>query len=270
MENVNPRPAERSAADLVADFRGHDPALAALAMGALRDRRARVDRVICDGSHRVVRASVEATLRDVPLSWTETHHQQLDRGCIVSHDVILRSTWLQNRIAGSAEARNAPSGSWWSGFAGLGIRAAAAWTRPLAASGTTREARQIDAVRTYVEEFKNKQRFEVFAQLFAPSFRHHFDYQGMEGDMTSWVRTGQDFLRGFPDVRVELRHLFGEGDSVVEINRARGTHRGVFRGVAPTGRPIAWDEIHVYRFEGVRIVENWPAVDIDGIVASLR
>ena len=124
-------------------------------------------------------------------------------------------------------------------------------------------------MRAYVERFENQQQLRVFPRVFGPGFRHHFDYDGDAGDLRSWVLTGQDFLRAVPDVTVELHALIADGPLVAEVNTARGTYSGPFRGTSPTGRPVEWDEIHLYRLAGGRIVENWPAVDAEGILGDL-
>ncbi|MEL6195992.1 MAG: ester cyclase [Myxococcota bacterium] len=160
-----------------------------------------------------------------------------------------------------------PEGTWWSPLAAQAMRLASALSPPLRIHGTSAGS---TIVRTYIEEFKNRQRFSVFPRVFAPDFRHRFDHRDSPGDMTTWVKTGQDFLRGFPDVKVEITHLLAHDDWVVECNRASGTHRGEFRGHSPTGRPVQWDEMHFYRLKRGKIVENRPAVSFSSIVAQLE
>jgi predicted ester cyclase len=45
-------------------------------------------------------------------------------------------------------------------------------------------------------------------------------------------------LAAFPDVHLELQWTVTEGDKCVAWCRIQGTHRGEWRGIAPTGRPI--------------------------------
>lgn len=129
----------------------------------------------------------------------------------------------------------------------------------------------LELVRTFVDQFKNAQVFSVFPRAFEAGFRHDFGYPEDPGGWASWVATGRGFLDGFPDVTVELHDLFEvDGGWVVEHNVATGTHRGTFRGIAPTGRTVTWREVHVYRCEGGRIVRNWPTVDLRHLVRALR
>ena len=153
-------------------------------------------------------------------------------------------------------------GSWYTGGAAWCIKQATRLSSPYAGS-------RAECVRTYIESFKNEQQFSVFPKLFAPSFRHHFTYTTPDDGIRTWVATGQDFLRGFPDVQVEIVSLIEDGPFVVEHNIARGTHLGSFRGHERTGRSVQWEEIHLYRVEEGKIVENWPMVDFDHITAQL-
>jgi predicted ester cyclase len=155
-----------------------------------------------------------------------------------------------------------PEGTWFTALAAAAMKQATRlpWSKPQSNAET---------VRRYIESFKNDQNFAVFPRLFAPGFRHHFSYERSPDDFRTWVSTGQDFLRGFPDVKVSIVRLIENGELVVEHNIARGTHQGRFRGFAPSGRQVTWEEIHLYRVVGGRIVENWPMVDFDGIAAQL-
>ena len=45
----------------------------------------------------------------------------------------------------------------------------------------------------------------------------------------------------------------------------RGTHLGEFMGVAPTGKPVSWTAIAIYRLEEGRIAECWVEPDLLGL-----
>ncbi len=49
----------------------------------------------------------------------------------------------------------------------------------------------------------------------------------------------------------------------------RGTHRGVFQGTPPTGKPVTLTGISVWRFDGTQIVENWHELDTLGLLQQL-
>lgn len=74
-------------------------------------------------------------------------------------------------------------------------------------------------------------------------------------------------LRAYPDLQVTVEDLIAEGDKVVCRNVVTGTHQGEYLGLPPTGRPVTYNEIFIFRFEGGRIAETWGVVDL---LAQLR
>jgi steroid delta-isomerase-like uncharacterized protein len=66
----------------------------------------------------------------------------------------------------------------------------------------------------------------------------------------------------FPDLRVAVEDLIEEGDKVVSRNTVTGTHRGDYMGHPPTGKPVTYNEIFIFRFAGGRIAETWGVVDV--------
>jgi len=66
----------------------------------------------------------------------------------------------------------------------------------------------------------------------------------------------------FQDLRVTIDDLIAEGDKVVSRNTVTGIHQGDYMGHAPTGKPVDYDEIFIFRFAGGRIAETWGMVDV--------
>jgi steroid delta-isomerase-like uncharacterized protein len=69
-------------------------------------------------------------------------------------------------------------------------------------------------------------------------------------------------LRAFPDIHVTVEDVIAEGDKVVFRQTVTGTHRGEYRGLPPTGKSVAYNEIFIVRFAGGRIAEIWGVVDV--------
>ncbi|MFH8839338.1 ester cyclase [Streptomyces sp. NPDC017868] len=75
-------------------------------------------------------------------------------------------------------------------------------------------------------------------------------------------RVWEVLLRAFPDLRVTVEETVAEGDRVVSRNTVTGTHLGEYRGMPPTGKPVSYGEIFVFRFEDGRIAEIRGVVDV--------
>jgi steroid delta-isomerase-like uncharacterized protein len=66
----------------------------------------------------------------------------------------------------------------------------------------------------------------------------------------------------YPDIHLTVEDVIGEGDKVVTRTTVTGTHRGEFLGVAPTGKPVTYNEMFIFRFADGRVVETWGVVDV--------
>ncbi len=76
-------------------------------------------------------------------------------------------------------------------------------------------------------------------------------------------------LTAFPDLRFEIEQLVAEGDLVMGRYTARGTQRGAFAGVPPTGRAVVFQATESYRLVGERIAEQWVVMDTLGLLQQL-
>jgi predicted ester cyclase len=75
--------------------------------------------------------------------------------------------------------------------------------------------------------------------------------------------TRQLGVRGaFPDLRLSIEEQVAEGDRVVTRVTFRGTHRGEFAGVAPTGREVAFAGTAVDRLADGKVVEMWHTANV--------
>lgn len=62
-------------------------------------------------------------------------------------------------------------------------------------------------------------------------------------------------LAAFPDFSAELIQQLVDGDRVASHWIFRGTHRGDLYGVAPTGKPVRFQNLGICRVDGDRIVQ---------------
>jgi predicted ester cyclase len=72
-----------------------------------------------------------------------------------------------------------------------------------------------------------------------------------------------------PDLEFLIEDLFAEGDRVGFRVKIRGTHRGTFLGVAPTGKQLTVTAIDIARLEHGKIVDHWGEMDMAGLMRQL-
>ncbi len=75
------------------------------------------------------------------------------------------------------------------------------------------------------------------------------------------IRTMHWLRRVFSDQRWEIHQLIGEGDTVVVHATHHARHTGDLMGIPPTGREVAYDYVHIMRFENDKVVEHWGVRD---------
>jgi predicted ester cyclase/uncharacterized glyoxalase superfamily protein PhnB len=81
--------------------------------------------------------------------------------------------------------------------------------------------------------------------------------QGLEG-----IKEAFGGLRvAFPDYHFAVEDVIMEGEKVACRLKTRGTHRGMFLGVAATQRPVTLSGIDILRIREGKIVERWGAFD---------
>jgi len=73
----------------------------------------------------------------------------------------------------------------------------------------------------------------------------------------------------FPDLQLTVEDMIAEGDKVVVRFTARGTHKGEFLGIPPTGKQVAWAGINIYRVASGKITETWQLSDGLGLMQQL-
>ena len=100
--------------------------------------------------------------------------------------------------------------------------------------------------------------FETIEEVIAPTYVHHTSHTAADGGREVH---GPDGVSAFPDLRFILEDLVVEGDKIVARWTCSGTHHGVFRGMAPTGKRVTFTGMTLYRIAQGKIVEQWTVED---------
>ena len=74
---------------------------------------------------------------------------------------------------------------------------------------------------------------------------------------------------GFPDIQWTLEETVIEGDVIAARFTMRGTHRGAFFGVPPTGKTIAVQALNIYRLSTGKIVSEVGQPDLLGLMQQI-
>lgn len=119
--------------------------------------------------------------------------------------------------------------------------------------------------RRLFEEGMNRERADVIDELIAAEY---VDAAGERGPAA--FKQVMTRLRGaFPDLHYTIDDVLGEGDKVAIRWHWSGTHRGSFRGIAPTGRELTNNGIAIFRLEAGKVVAAALETDRLGFLQSI-
>jgi steroid delta-isomerase-like uncharacterized protein len=112
---------------------------------------------------------------------------------------------------------------------------------------------------------------DAFRQLMSPSFINRTAAPGAPSGPEGMLQTFNAILRpALPDLVVEIHDQIAEGDKVTTRKTIRGTHRGEFLGIPPTGKQVAIDVIDIVRLKDGQYVEHWGINSLSAVLAQLR
>lgn len=111
--------------------------------------------------------------------------------------------------------------------------------------------------------------FSLLESLVAADGLDHAVPPGMPPTRASALQFLRMFREAFPDLHYTAEDVIAEGDRVVQRSVARGTMKGNFLGMPATGKTATWDEVHILRIAGDKIVEHWASVDQLGMLQQL-
>ncbi len=121
----------------------------------------------------------------------------------------------------------------------------------------------------FFEEVVNKGNLAIIDEIVAANFVQHDAPPGLSADREGMKQFFAMAHSAFPDFHSTLEDMFAEGDKVVQRFTARGTHKGEWMGIAPTGKQVTIPGIAIHRITGGKIVEDWAAMDMLGALQQL-
>ena len=106
----------------------------------------------------------------------------------------------------------------------------------------------------------NQQNLALLDELIAPDFVYHTPTQKIQG--LEVMKQGVMMeLRSFPDLHVTIEDIMAEGEKVCVLLRETATHKAPFRGLAPTGKKLAYTIMVIWRIVKGKVVEGWGVYD---------
>ena len=125
------------------------------------------------------------------------------------------------------------------------------------------------AVRRYIDELQTKHNLEAVYEFLDPSYVNHVAPPGQDPGRDGSRQFLGMMAAAFPDLHTEIHSQIAEGDDVVTHKTMRGTHKGEFMGVPPTGKQIELKVIDILRFSNGKITAHWAVADRTSMLETL-
>jgi len=157
--------------------------------------------------------------------------------------------------------------------AGVGVALATpTWRAARGQTSTSQLERNKAVVRRFKESQGTKDEAEAMREVLASNYkrwRAGFEHIGANARDQGFPGPGS-YLRGaFPDRTDTIEAVVAEGDRVGMLFKVRGTHKGNFYGIEPTGKAIDVYELGIFRLADARITEAWFLGDDAGLLMQL-
>lgn len=125
-------------------------------------------------------------------------------------------------------------------------------------------------MRAIPEQIFNEGNLDAADRLFAADYIEHVPIlPGLPPGVAGLKVFATALRNAFPDLQYTVEDLIAEGDKVAVRASMRGTHKGEFMSIPPTGKQATWTEIHLCRFADGKVVEHWANGDQLGMLQQL-
>jgi predicted ester cyclase len=109
----------------------------------------------------------------------------------------------------------------------------------------------------------------VARQLIDSEVVSHSALPGQAPGVEGVIETFSMFRHAFSDFAIEIHQLIAAAEKVVSHVTVTGKHSGSFMGNKPSGNPISYEEMTIFRFNAGKIVEHWAVADAYSLMQQM-
>jgi len=105
--------------------------------------------------------------------------------------------------------------------------------------------------------------------MVTPDYTSHNDSVSPPSNVQQGTKFLTSVFAAFPDTQVTIEDIIAEADKVVVRNTWRGTFRGPWMGIAPTGKSVTWTGIVMWRIKNGKIAERWANTNFPEVMQQI-
>lgn len=128
---------------------------------------------------------------------------------------------------------------------------------------TTQKNKEL--VQKMYEEVINQRKLDLLPDYIADEF---IGARGIKG-ATGFKEPVEGLIKAFPDIYYQIEELIAEGNKVYIRWKLKGTHKGQFQYIAPTGKAIENEGMAVFELKDGKIMKSQIYTDRLGFLQSL-
>ena len=130
------------------------------------------------------------------------------------------------------------------------------------------EKKNKETIERYYAEVVSGRDYSNLSSLVAAEYVDHNAEGAARGPGV--VRAHMEAIRStLPDFTMRIEHIIAEEDWVATRVTGRGTHKGEWMNIKPTGREIHLKGINMDRLQNGKIVEHWGEADTVGMLLQM-
>lgn len=119
-------------------------------------------------------------------------------------------------------------------------------------------------IRRYIEEIINTGNTDTIGEFISPEYTEVYEGKRYPLGISGAKEHIAGVRRTYPDLTLTVEQQIAEGEWVATSITARGTHRGIWMGIEPTGKVLTYTGVNIDRVVGGRIVEHGGAANMLG------
>ncbi|MDT7878020.1 MAG: ester cyclase [Candidatus Caldarchaeales archaeon] len=132
---------------------------------------------------------------------------------------------------------------------------------------TTVEHKQI--LHRYVDSVNRGKLDIINNEVLDRNFVYHGIGEESQLSKEEYLNFLHEVRQAFPDFNVCIDELVAEDERVAYRMTVSGTHKGEFKGIAPTGKKFTVSTMGIVLFKNGKIAEEWEIYDAMGVLVQL-
>jgi predicted ester cyclase len=125
------------------------------------------------------------------------------------------------------------------------------------------------AVENFFSSMRTPEHKTYCESYFHKEHKLHFPLFENTLNAIEHFKMDEEFLKGFPDVKIENEDIFTAGEKVVLRGRLTGTNNGEFNNIPATGKRLDLPFIAIMKFENGKNIEEWVEMDTSKMLKQL-